>query len=210
MGLVSTQFTVIASASAAGVISTNNRRWAVINNVQQTLTGAERSAGVAAFADVAILDDEDYADEMAKDNGRVAVIWLGDSEFDASDSSGNRVTVIDLLISVYARKNSDALGHKADVLSELSARFRELSLSFSYTSTPTWCISGRRSESTATPLPGRMAFMRPLQPMRWEVKPPVGGGPARKSWRASSRTRLRMSIWRRRRPRTRRAYWHAR
>ena len=60
MGLVSPQFAVIASASSTGVVNTNNRRWAVINNVQQTLAGAERSGGVAAFADVAILDDEDY------------------------------------------------------------------------------------------------------------------------------------------------------
>ena len=74
MGLVSTQFALIASASSAGVINTNNRRWAVINNVQETLAGAERGAGVAAFANMAILDDEDYADEMAKENGSAAVI----------------------------------------------------------------------------------------------------------------------------------------
>ena len=121
MGLVSTRFAVIASASSSGVVNTNNRRWAVINNVQQTLAGAERSAGVAAFANVAVLDDEDYADEMAKENGYVAVIWLKDQEFDAADSSGNRVTVIDLLVAVYARKNTDNLGSKADVLSELAA-----------------------------------------------------------------------------------------
>lgn len=48
------------------------------------------------------------------------MIWLGDSEFDASDTSGNRVTVIDLLVVIYARKNTDQLGHKADVLSELA------------------------------------------------------------------------------------------
>ena len=120
MGLVSTQFAIIASASSTGVVNTNNRRWAVINNVQQTLAGAERSAGVAAFAEVAIMDDEDYADEMAKENGCVAVIWLKDSEYDAADSLGNRVTVIDLLVALYARKNTDALGDKADVLSELA------------------------------------------------------------------------------------------
>ena len=120
MGLVSAQFAVIASASSTGVINTNNRRWAVINNVQQTLAGAERSAGVAAFADVAVLDDEDYADELAKQNACTAIVWLKDQEYDAADSSGNRVTIIDLLVVIYARKNTDQLGNKADVLSELA------------------------------------------------------------------------------------------
>ncbi len=120
MGLVSTQFTVIASASAAGVINTNNRRWAVINNVQQTLAGAERSAGVAAFAEVVILDDEDYGEELAKQNAVVAVVWLKDQEYDAADSSSNRVTIVNLQVDVYARKNTDDLGDKADVLSELA------------------------------------------------------------------------------------------
>ena len=120
MGLVSTQFTVIASASAVGVINTNNRRWALINNVQQTLAGAERSAGVAAFAEVVILDDEDYGEELAKQNAVVAVVWLKDQEYDAADSSSNRVTIVNLQVDIYARKNTDGLGDKADVLSELA------------------------------------------------------------------------------------------
>ena len=119
MGLVSTQFTVIASASAAGVISTNNRRWALINNVQQTLAGAERTSGVAAFADVVILDDEDYGQELAKQNAVVAIVWLKDQEHDATSSS-NRVTIVNLQVDIYARKNTDDLGDKADVLSELA------------------------------------------------------------------------------------------
>jgi len=120
MGLVSTKFTLIASASSSGVINTNNRRWAVINNVQETLAGAERSAGVAAFTNVAVLDDEDYADELAKENSYAAAIWLQDQEYDAANSSGNRVTIVDLLVVIYARKNTDHLGNKADVLSELA------------------------------------------------------------------------------------------
>ncbi|NIA07523.1 MAG: hypothetical protein GWP14_07805 [Actinobacteria bacterium] len=120
MGLVSTGFAVIASAPSTGVINTNNRRWAVINNVRQSLADAERSASVAAFADVAVLDDEDYADEMAKQNGCVAVVWLKDQEYDAADTSGNRVTIVNLLVAIYARKNTDQLGHKADVLRELA------------------------------------------------------------------------------------------
>ena len=121
MGLVSTQFLVLASASSTGVVNTNNRRWAVINNVQQTLAGAERSAGVAAFANVAVLDDEDYADELAKSNGQVAIIWQEDSEEDAADTSGNRVTIIEMLVCIYARKNTDSLGAKSEVLAELAS-----------------------------------------------------------------------------------------
>lgn len=120
MGLVSPQFAVIASASSTGVVNTNNRRWAVINNVQQTLAGAERSAGVAAFADVAILDDEDYADEMAKQNGCAALVWLKDSEYNDAYPTGLRATVVQLLVVIYARKNTDQLGDKADVLAELA------------------------------------------------------------------------------------------
>ncbi len=120
MGLVSTQFTVIASASAVGVINTNNRRWALINNVQQSLAGAERTAGVAAFAQVRVLDVEDYADELAKQNAVVAVVWLKDQEYDAADSTTNRVTIVNLQVDIYARKNTDGLGDKADVLSELA------------------------------------------------------------------------------------------
>ena len=120
MGLVSTQFTVIASASAVGVVNTNNRRWALINNVQQSLAGAERTAGVAAFAQVTVLDDEDYADELAKQNAVVAVVWLKDQEYDAADSSSNRVSIVNLQVDIYARKNTDELGDKADVLAELA------------------------------------------------------------------------------------------
>ncbi len=120
MGLVSTQFTVIASASAAGVINTNNRRWALINNVQQTLAGAERTSGVAAFAEVVILDDKDYGEELAKQNAVVAMVWLKDQEYDAADSTTNRVTIVNLQVDIYARKNTDELGDKANVLSELA------------------------------------------------------------------------------------------
>ena len=120
MGLVSTQFTVIASASAAGVINTNNRRWAVINNVQQTLAGAERTAGVAGFADVVILDDEDYAERLARQNTFLALLWLKDQEYPAEDASSNRVTIVNMQLDIYARKNTDELGDKTDVLAELA------------------------------------------------------------------------------------------
>ena len=103
------------------MVSTNNRRWAVIDHVRQTLAGAERSSGVAAYAGVAVLDDEDYADELAKSNGEVAIIWQEDSEHDAADSTTNRVTITDLLVCIYARKNSDSLGAKSEVLAELAA-----------------------------------------------------------------------------------------
>lgn len=120
MGLVSTQFAVIASASSTGVVNTSNRRWAVINNVRQTLAGAERSSGVAAFASVAVLDDEDYADELAKNNGDAAIIWLEDTEHDAANSTTNRVTIVKMEVCIYARKNTDALGQKSNVLAELA------------------------------------------------------------------------------------------
>ena len=120
MPLVSPQFAVIASASSTGVVNTNNRRWAVISNVQQTLAGAERSAGVPAFTDVAVLDDEDHADELAKQNGYAAIVWLQDSEYDDAYPTGLRATIIKMLVVIYARKNTDQLGDKADVLAELA------------------------------------------------------------------------------------------
>ena len=120
MGLVSRRFAVIASASSSGVVSTNNKRWAIINNVQQTLAGAERSAGVAAFSRVVVLDDEDYGDELAKQNASAAVVWLKDQEYDAANSTTDRVTIVNLQIDIYARKNTDQLGDKALVLAELA------------------------------------------------------------------------------------------
>ncbi len=75
---------------------------------------------MAAFAEVVILDDEDYGEELAKQNAVVAMVWLKDQEYDAADSTTNRVTIVNLQVDIYARKNTDGLGDKADVLSELA------------------------------------------------------------------------------------------